>query len=65
LKLRTARLQEFAVETAVALGTNCTDSSYDGNPLIIATATATTTSAVKAATSAAAAIKSTKAAKAA
>jgi hypothetical protein len=40
-----------AVETAVASGTNCTDSGYDGNTPIITTSTAT--SAVPAATSAA------------
>jgi hypothetical protein len=45
------RLQEAAVETAVASGINCTDSSYDGNLLIIATSTATSTAPVKSATS--------------
>jgi hypothetical protein len=45
-----------AVETALASGNNCTDSSYDCNPLIIATSTATAT--VKA-TAAAKSAKST------
>jgi hypothetical protein len=43
------RLQEAAVETAIASGNNCTDSSYDGNPLIVVTSTATSTSPIKSA----------------
>jgi hypothetical protein len=46
-----------AVETAFASGSNCTDSSYDCDPLIVTTSTAATTAA---ATAAAPAAESTK-----
>ena len=41
-----------AVETAIASGSNCTDSSYDSNPLIIATSTATSATSATAAAAA-------------